>query len=407
MDGASGSAADVSTLTDVDAFARIPVGDWDALVEALPHPSPYVLHGWLAARLRHRSEGSRPRIHVSHRGGRVVAALPLEVSRHFGLLVGDLASGPHAVWPDLLLAPGEPESTGRALVGCAANSDHDFLRVHGLAPDSRLARLAGLELVHRVDAPVLDLSDGWEAVYHAKASKRHRQDHRHKRGALATLGPLETRVARTTSELEAVLDETFRLHELRWSGRDDRYGYARADERRFMRDAVARLGARDQYRIVTLELDGSAVAFLSFFVLAGAAVGHRTAFDPRYGRYSPGALVFLDGFAQASSEQLDRFEFGSGDEPFKRALADRCEPLCDGFGLATDLRGSVGMAAALEGTRLRRRVKEWDAARRSYGRARSASRSARASLGARAARSPGRSDRAARAPHRRSGPRPG
>lgn len=395
------------TLGDVEAFARVPAAEWDALVEALPHPSPYVLHGWLAARLRHTAGVSTPRIHVARRGGRLVGALPLEVTSRFGLRLGDLAAGPHAVCADLLLAPGEPEETARALVERAAASDQDFVRVHGLTPDSRLARLAALTLVRRIDAPVLDLSAGWETVYREKVSKRHRQDHRHKRRSLAALGRLETRVVRTAGELDAALEETFRLHELRWAGRDDRYGYAAASSRRFVRDAVALLGERDQYRLVLLELDDTPIAFLSYFVLAGGAVGHRTAFDPRLGRFSPGALVFLDAFEQLSEERLDRFEFGGGDEPFKRTLSDRRDQLCDGFGLATDVRGAVAMTAALEVTRVRSRVKEWEPLRRAYRRLHAATAQARASRGARRSRSSGRTAPGARARRRYSERPPG
>lgn len=390
---------ELSTLDGLEALEQLSARDWDTLVEALPHPSPYLLHGWLVARLRERTGAAEPRVHVARRDGRLAAALPLEVSRVLGLRLAQLAAGPHAVWGDVLLAPGEPESTAKELVDRASSSEHDFLRVHGLAADSRLARLGGLQLVPRSNASVVGLDPGWDAVYRAKVSKRHRQDHRQKRRALGASGRLETRIARTPEELAAVLPDTFRLHELRWAGRDERYAYANAPSRRFMDEAVRLLGERGQYRIVTLDLDGVPIAFLSYFVVGAAAVGHRTAFDPVHGRCSPGALVFVDGLADAASAGLDRFEFGDGNESFKRVLEDRHESVYDGFGVVTDLRGRLAMAAALEATRLRVRLRRWEPLRRAYARVRVAP--ARASRDAREGRSSGRTARAGEATRRR------
>ncbi len=358
------------TLTEPDAVDQLPVEEWDALVEALPHPSPYLLKGWVVAELRHSLETCEPRIHIARRSGSLVGALPLAISRTHGLRVAGFAGGPHTVWGDVLLAPGEPESTARELVSLAAHSDQDHCRFHGLAPDSRLGALAELTLVERIHAAGFDLVPGWDDVYRRKVSKRHRQGHRHKRRALAELGPLGTRVARAPDELEAVLDDTFRLHELRWRGRYDTYGYAEPASRRLMHEVVARLGARGQYRIVTLELGARPIAFLSFFVIGNVAVGHRTAFDPAYARYSPGALVFFDGFADMSATGLKRFEFGGGDEQFKEPFADEIRPLDDGFGLATTLRGSFAASVAPPATRLRRRLKRRQSLRGAYRHAR-------------------------------------
>jgi CelD/BcsL family acetyltransferase involved in cellulose biosynthesis len=369
-EGSGAPTLELVTLTRPDAVEHLPVEEWDALVEALPHPSPYLLQGWIVAELHGALETCEPRIHVARRSGSLVGALPLVISRTHGLRVAGFAGGAHTVWGDVLLAPGEPAATARELVSLAAHSDQDYCRFHGLAPDSRLGAVANLALVERTHAAGFDLLPGWDDVYRCKVSKRHRQSHRQKRRALAELGPLETRVARTPDELEAVLDDTFRLHELRWNGRYDSYGYAAPASRRLMHEVVSRLGAREQYRIVTLELGGRSIAFLSFFVVGDVAVGHRTAFDPVHARYSPGALVFFDGFAEMAAAGLRRFEFGGGDEQFKRSFADEISPLDDGFGLATTRRGSLAAAAAPPGTRLRRRLKRRRSLRGAYRRAR-------------------------------------
>ena len=90
-----------------------------------------------------------------------------------------------------------------------------------------------LDVIQRVEAPVLDLADGWDAVYRAKTSSKKRNLHRRRRRQLAGLGGLEVSVARRLDELEPALEEAFALHELRWEGRPDGSGFASATGKRF------------------------------------------------------------------------------------------------------------------------------------------------------------------------------
>jgi CelD/BcsL family acetyltransferase involved in cellulose biosynthesis len=82
---------------------------------------------------------------------------------------------------------------------------------------------------------------------------------------------------------------------------------------------------------------------------------HRLAFDPALARWSPGLVNTLDALKSAADEGLERVEFLGGGERYKLELADGCEPLYDGVGVASGLRGR-GYAAAQAGvirTRLR------------------------------------------------------
>jgi CelD/BcsL family acetyltransferase involved in cellulose biosynthesis len=365
-----GGTVQLSTLTAPDAVARLPADQWDALVGALPHPSPRLLHAWVTARLNARIDGCEPRVHVARRDGRLVGALPFEVARHGRLRIAGLAGGQRAEFGDILLAPQEPESTAARLVELAAHADQDFGHFYGLASDSRLAALAGLTLVERVTAFGFDLSPGWEAVYRTRISRSHRKDYGRKRRGLAALGRLETRMARTPAEVEAALEHCFRLHALRWGSRYDTSDFGAPASRQFVRDVAARLAAQDAFRVLTLELDGAPVAFLSFFVVGGALSAHRTGFDPAYARFSPGALVFFDAFEAAEAQGLMRVELGSGEERFKRQLAGSGEPLYDGVGLATRIRGTVASTAESRALALRHRVKSSRQIRTAYRRAR-------------------------------------
>jgi CelD/BcsL family acetyltransferase involved in cellulose biosynthesis len=353
----AGPVTSVDWISSGEEFAAL-AGDWDELVRAMPRPSPFLLHGWLDEWWRHHGDGAEPAIHVAREDGRLVGALPLVVRRRAGLRVASFPGGRCAVLPDLLLArDGDPSIAPRLTESLAGRCD--VVDLHGLPAGSRVATALGprLALIERIEAPVLDLAGGWDAVYRAKTTSKKRNQHHRRRRQLGELGQLTVSVARRLDELEPALEEAFRLHALRWEGRPDGSDFATPAGKRFHRAALRRLAAVDVPRIVTLRLDGRAIAFHYWFALAGRMYVHRLAFDPALGRLSPGLVNTLDAIEAAAEEGLERVEFLGGGERYKLELADRCEPLYDGFGVASGMRGRAYAAAQVGVIRTRLRLK--------------------------------------------------
>jgi CelD/BcsL family acetyltransferase involved in cellulose biosynthesis len=282
--------------------------------------------------------------------------------------VATFMGGRLSVLPDVLVAPGEDDVAGPLSRRLAEDRSCDVVDFHGLPAGSRIAAALGprLDVIQRIEAPVLDLSAGWDAVYKAKTSSKKRNLHRRRRRQLGELGPVEVSVARRLEELEPALEEAFTLHALRWEGRPDGSGFASPVGMRFHRAVLPRLAAIDVPRIVTLRVGGRAAAFHYYFALDGAMYVHRLAFDPALARFSPGLVNTLDAIAAASEEGLKRVEFLGGDERYKLELADGFAPLCHGFGVASGARGRAYAAAHLGGIRLRLRAKRSRRLRRLY-----------------------------------------
>ncbi len=350
-------AVRLETLTRLDDFEAL-AGSWDGLVRAMPRPSPFLLHGWLAEWWRHHDDGSRPAVHVAFQDGRLVGALPIAVGRRAGVRVVRFMGGRLSVLPDLLLAPGVPPDVSDALAAALAR-DGEVADLHGLPGTSRIAAALGprLDTIARIEAPVLDLDEGWDAAYRAKTSSKKRNLHRRRRRQLGELGAVTTTVARDLDQLEPALEEAFVLDALRWEGRPDGSGFATPVGRRLHRAVLHRLAALDVPRIVTLRIDGRAVAFHYWFALEGRMYVHRLAFDPRLARWSPGLVNTLDAIEAAADEGMTRVEFLGGGERYKLELADRLEPLYHGFGLACGLRGRAYAASQLAAIRMRLRLK--------------------------------------------------
>ncbi len=164
------SATSTETVSSTDGFEAL-APEWDDLVRAMPRPSPFLLHGWLAAWWRHLGAGSELTVHVARRDDRLVGALPLVIRRRAGLRVASFMGGRVSVLPDLLLAPGADGDTAERLI---ERIDCHVADLHGLPADSRIAAALGprLDLVERIEAPVLDLTAGWDEVYRAKTTSK-------------------------------------------------------------------------------------------------------------------------------------------------------------------------------------------------------------------------------------------
>ena len=367
--GATTAPAELTlgTISSETAFGGL-ADEWDGLVRSRARPSPFLLHAWLVEWWRHYGNGGQLAIHVAHRNGRLVGALPLCLRRKHGLRVLSFV-GDDTALGDLLVADGEHPDVGTALAERAASAGQDFAEFHGLPAGSRLVSALGpsqLRLIERSEAPVMDLSAGWEAVYQSKMSSKKRNHHRRRRRQLAELGRVEVEVAREPAELEQALEDAFTLHDLRWNGRPDGSGFATPVGRRFHQATVQALAPLDVPRIVMLRIDGRAVAFHYYLALEGRMYVHRIAFDPTYARFSPGLINTLDAIEAAADEGVTRVEFLGGAERYKVELADHLEPLYEGFGLARTLRGKAAVAGRLGGIRVRMRLKRSPALRRFY-----------------------------------------
>src|SRR3954468_19077777 len=107
--------ATVETICTLDGLETL-APQWDALVRAMPRPSPFMLHGWLAEWWRHHGDGLELAVHAARRDGELVAALPLVVRKRAGLRVASFMGDRVSVLPDLLLARGADLSVAAPLI---------------------------------------------------------------------------------------------------------------------------------------------------------------------------------------------------------------------------------------------------------------------------------------------------
>jgi CelD/BcsL family acetyltransferase involved in cellulose biosynthesis len=338
------SGLEVVTIATTDELAAV-ADEWDTLVDALPRPTPFLLHAWLAAWLRHYGEGARFEFHLARREGRLVGGLPILVRRRVARFPG----GEHA---QLAAIPAESAELAAALLEHVDGVD--LVHLSGLPAGTP----GGLRLLERVEAPVIDLSPGWDEWYAAHLSAKRRSQHRKRLRDLEAAGGATVRVESS----EQALAEALRLHGLRWNGRGDRSSYALPCAAAFQRDLLTALGPRA--RIALLEVGGRAVAFRYGIRVGESLVGNGIGFDPAYARFSPGWVLLLAALEHAAGEGVCHVELLGGDEPYKLRFA-RPEPLHDGLAARTPL-GRAALELRVATVRARRRLKRYETMRRLY-----------------------------------------
>ena len=353
------------TLASIEALDALEA-EWDELVRAMPKPTPFLLHGWVRAWLEHYAQDAAPAIHIARRDRQLVAALPLVVRRRFGLRIASFV-GDDRPFVDVLLAPGEELETARALCDFAAQS-HDCASLGMISAESTIVRACGkrLRLIPRVGAPVLDLSNGFEQTYHEKYSSKARREHARRRRKLDELGKVEFVLAKTPEELEPALDDAFRLHALRWEGRFDGSTFRTEEGMAFNREALRALAKDDIVRIITLRLNGQAIAFEYYFLVGERMYRYRHGWDPAYANYRLGVLNGLAAIERASDEGATTAEHLGGTEQHKLEFSSRIEGLNVGIGLRGSVRGAVYSKTTALALASRMRLKRFKALRRLY-----------------------------------------
>ena len=329
-DAASARATAMPDVTVETTFDAIDGGQWDQLVRSMPRPTPFLLHGWIVPWWRHYGARRELAIHAARAGGRLVAALPLAADTTWpGTPVARFVGAPDSTLADIVAPADADRSTLRRLVDDAV-ARHRLLDLYSLAPDGHLASiLERRSLRTRTRAAVMDLSDGWEDAYRRKTSGRRRSLHRRRWRQLRDGGRVELSVATGGSDVARALEDAFRVHALRWSGRPDVSTFADERGRAFNRVALAALARSGAVRLVTLHVSGVPVAFTCSLHTGGRMFVYRLAFDPAYGRCSPGILVTLEAIRLAAEAGATHVEFLRGTERYKMELGDRVDVLSE------------------------------------------------------------------------------
>lgn len=172
------------------------------------------------------------------------------------------------------------------------------LRLNGrfaqLARAVALGRELPLTVTSPYERPMLHSAEDGQSYLQNSLAKNHLREMRRQFRLLSELGPVSYNVARQPEEIRLRMEEFLALEASGWKGRKRSAMITDRLRAAFAREAITNLAEADQVRIHTLDLNGSAVASMVVFIMAGEAYTWKTAYDETYARFSPGKLLMAD-----------------------------------------------------------------------------------------------------------------
>jgi CelD/BcsL family acetyltransferase involved in cellulose biosynthesis len=166
--------------------------------------------------------------------------------------------------------------------------------------------------------PYLDLSDGFDAVL-ASMSKNRRSDVRRCRRRLAERGDLRFVAHPNDRDVSSSLSAGLELQARGWKGEHGHAVLNNPVHERWYRSLAEVTNDVGWLRVSSLYLDDRLLSFAFGLWVDGVAYGMLNAYDESddVRSLSPGNVLFGELFAHAADEGMNRYELGSGDDPWK------------------------------------------------------------------------------------------
>ena len=215
-------------------------------------------------------------------------------------------------------------------------------------PFAAVSALKEADNTHEID---LTRISERSSLISAKSRRRLRQ----KQNALAKYGKVEIRPARTSVETKAAVGRlvTLKNHQLETSGQSN--PFADAGFRAFLSKMVMNGTLKPH----CVWLDGQPIAIILLLRHGTTQHLYQMAYDGAWGKYSPGRILTIALIEQAIDDDCAVFDFGFGNEVYKRDFTNRSRVLtCSSIPLTA--RGLWGAKLFGMFHRTRRTIKETD-----------------------------------------------
>lgn len=295
--------------------------EWNALADrcgAEPFLRPSWLGPWATAFAHGRLD-----VLAAREDGRLVGLLPLHrtrgalalpVNAHTPL-AGPLAEHAEvaAELADALLAL-RPARLTLAHVGAED--------LHGAALVARAER-AGYLLASRtvLRSPYIAADATDYASWLRERRRKFRAELGRRERRLAEQGEV-ARGLETSADLDAVLDDAYRIEASGWKGERRTAIAARGSTARFYRELAAATAADGTLRLFTLRLDGQLLAFVLALEGPSALYLIKSGYDASQHRFSPGGLTIMAAIEHGFTQGLARIELLGTDEAHKLEWTD-------------------------------------------------------------------------------------
>lgn len=326
--------------------------EWDSLALATA-ASPFARPGWIGAWWD--AFGAGPlRVFAARRDGALVGVLPLGGDRAVSSPTNWHTPGFSAVAVDEAAVA----ALWRAVfAGRPRRVDVSFLVAGGADADACDASAERYRVVSRVAqrSPFVAVEGEWDA-YWGSLSKNLRGTVRRCRNRLADRGTVAFEILSGEEDLEARLEEGFRLEASGWKGEAGTAILSQPETARFY-EAICRWAAdAGILRLAFLRIDGVAVAFNLCFEDPRRHYLLKPGHDAALDALGPGTVLTAELVERAFHLGLESYEFLGGPDRYKLRWTDACRELLRVQCFAPTLGGRADRLVQTHGRALAKRV---------------------------------------------------
>lgn len=313
---------DTVIVDDISALEAVR-GQWQALADRATEPNPFYEPWALIPAFRHLGRGERPRVAFVWRSvdrSELVGVFPFAGRRgfhHAPVGYAGLWRHVHCFLATPLIARGVECEVWRAFLRTMARRSILF-DVGGMSGDGPVRQ--GLDAALAEDnlrfedgpvlrRPLFDPQVPAEQYLERVLKTKRRRQFDKKRQSLGGAGIVRYERVATPSELICWADDFLALEESGWKGRGHTALRGRANEVRYFQEIISSGGALGKVAAYRLIAPVGIAAMRFDLVTQGAAFALKIAYDERFARSSPGALLEIeilhDLLARASFRFVD------------------------------------------------------------------------------------------------------
>lgn len=321
---------------------------WDELLYARPAPDPCRSIDWLDAWAASERAGAPPVAHTIRRGGELAAAMALEVRRRNGVtLIKDYAAaGP---WFDLEPPARDPDCLMELLEGLRRQRG-DVLVLDGIVSGSSYHAAVQAAFPYGTFVPITDgYCVGIESPTR-RLTKRRADVRRGMRRAAERGRPLDRTMLHEWTAIAPHIDEVLDFHATHLAASGVNHFAGPGMYRRFTRQALARMGAREALRLTTVRQGGTLVALDVIIVAGRHAVALTRAFDRTVDVASLGWSATVASLDFLAHEGVGTLDLGPGEkDSYKRFIVEGVDRVKVVVPLSLRGRAAVGARRVLGG----------------------------------------------------------
>jgi CelD/BcsL family acetyltransferase involved in cellulose biosynthesis len=205
----------------------------------------------------------------------------------------------------------------------AHRSQWGLLRLASLPPASpnleflEAARI-GWQKQDIFTCPVVTIPEDWDTFFMALSKGKRKEQRRYRRQLEEAFGDRwKWELVDDPSEMDDVLDEMIRLHQIKWEELGEAGGFADSKVVELHHKFAQRGLERGWLCLYRLKIEEETAAILYSYQYQKRAYDFASGFDYKFSDYSPGQMLTEIAIHQAMDNDVKEYDFLRGNEPYK------------------------------------------------------------------------------------------